>query len=187
MPSKKHMVMCRCCRQRFDIGTDPDGNTWIMPSKNFYYHKNCYNDWLNKKDDIHAMAEDAMWFDCLKEYLARDLKMGINYEKLTSQWKNLLKQGKTAKGIYFTIRYFYDIKKNDPQKSDGIGIVSFIYEEGCTYWKNREEHDRGLIARLTEQTKQAATRQKETVVRTQKKKINKTIDLADIAAMEDVE
>ena len=37
----------------------------------------------------------------------------IDYKKTKSQWKNFLKQNKTAKGIYFAIRYFYDVLKGD--------------------------------------------------------------------------
>ena len=36
----------------------------------------------------------------------------------------------TAKGMYFALKYFYEIKKGDVSKSEnGIGIIPHIYED----------------------------------------------------------
>ena len=35
------MAKCRLC----NIPIDKEKDDWIMPSKNYYYHKQCYNNW----------------------------------------------------------------------------------------------------------------------------------------------
>ena len=41
-----HIVTCRICKAKID--TDSSTN-WVMPSKNYYYHKTCYDDFGKKK------------------------------------------------------------------------------------------------------------------------------------------
>ena len=36
----KHIVICRCCKQKFDAQIEDKDKIWVMPSKNYYYHKN---------------------------------------------------------------------------------------------------------------------------------------------------
>ena len=45
MATKQHIVKCRICGQEFDTNTLTEGEDWIMPSKNWYYHVKCYTDW----------------------------------------------------------------------------------------------------------------------------------------------
>ena len=35
----KHIVICRCCKQKFDAQIEDKDKIWVMPSKNYYYHK----------------------------------------------------------------------------------------------------------------------------------------------------
>lgn len=161
-----------------------------MPTKNFYYHAQCYEDFAKKKNliknDIHAEVDNELWFEALYDFLRKDLKMSLNMVKMKSQWNNFLKKGYTAKGIFFCMKYFYEVARGDPAKSDGIGIVSFIYQEGCQYWVDRERQDAGICARIEAQIKHAEE-QKQQVVITQKvqTKTKKKIDLSIIANMED--
>ena len=94
----------------------------------------------------------------------------------------------TAKGIYFTLRYFYEIEKGDASKSEnGIGIVPHVYERGTCYWGERNMRDKGICARIEAQIMQAAE-QKVRIIRQAPKVIKKpTIDLAAIADMPDEE
>jgi len=178
-------VQCRICKQKIDRSKQVENVDWIMPSKNYFYHKKCYEEWKNNKTDIHAKADDDAWFETLKYYLSHDVKMPIDYAKLTSQWKTFLKKGKTAKGIYFAIKYFYDVKKGDPKKSEnGIGIISSIYEEGCAYWVNREAHDKGICERIAKQVLERQNQEK--IVLTAKPHQRKrTVDLSVLDNVED--
>jgi hypothetical protein len=183
----KHIVKCRVCGQQFDTN-DPTVQ-WVMPSKNFYYHSQCYEDYAKKKtaicNDIHADVDNTLWFDALYDYLKKDLKVNLNMMKMKSQWENFLKKGYTAKGIFFCMKYFYDVLHNDPNKSDGIGIISFIYQEGCQYWVDREQHDAGICARIEAQIARAQEQKQVVIRQKQKKKTKPTIDLSVIANMED--
>ena len=98
-----------------------------------------------------------------------------------------MKQNKTAKGIYFAIRYFYDVQHGDKEKSQGgIGIVSSIYDDSREYWYRREENEQGVCARIEEQMRQQANQTKVVLKQTKKKTIrNRAISLEDIEKMED--
>lgn len=165
-----NIVHCRVCGAEIDKRTK-EGAEWIMPSKNFYYHPTCYADYQKKKNDIHAKADDKIWFDSLKDYLAKDLKMGVNYSKITSQWQSFLKKGMTAKGIYFAIKYYYETQNGDIKKSEGgIGIVPLIYNDSKEYWVNREMRETGICEKIT---RQLMERQSQKVIIVQQKEAKK--------------
>lgn len=190
MATKRPLVHCRICKKEIDRDTSIEGVDWIQPSQNWYYHPKCYDDYAKKKkqikDDLHACANDDLWFDALYDYLCKDLKLALDMQKTRSQWNNFLRKGFTAKGIYFCMRYFYDVQHGDRSKGDGIGIVTCIYNESCQYWSAREEQDRGILAKIEAQWRSQVAQQK-VVVKQKKipKKIGKQIDLAAIGAMEE--
>ena len=109
------MVQCRICKERFNRG-DPnlvEGMDYVKPSKNMYYHKKCYDEYLNTRLDVHANMADEGWFNAAWDLLRRDLKYDFNFIKVRKQWESFLKNKMTAKGMYFALKYFYEIKKND--------------------------------------------------------------------------
>ena len=189
--AKKPLVHCRICKASIDRENQTD---WIEPTPKWFYHISCYEDFANKKGriregDINAEVEDDIWKSAVYDYLRRDLKISINYVKFTSQWENFLKKNMTAKGIYFSLRYFYEIAKGDPKKSEnGIGIVPHIYNEGTEYWGNRNQRDKGICARIEEQIRQMEKTKVKVIHREKQAKVNtKIIDLSSIANMEDDE
>lgn len=187
--AKLALVKCRVCHGEIDREAGIEGVDWMSPSRNYFYHPTCYNDWARKKSelskDIHTDAENDLWFAALYDYMRKDLKIGLDMKKTTSQWHNFLKKGFTAKGIYFTIRYFFDIQHGNVDKTDGIGIVSVLYQEGCQYWIDREQHDHGICARIEAQMRESIGREKKIVLQARATKTPKKIDLSSIADMED--
>lgn len=168
---------CRYCKKEIYTNTQVEGVDYIetYPGSRWYYHKDCYEKFKGIKGDLGAVAEDHVWYMALTDYLSKELKVEINYPKLTSQWKNFLKKNMTAKGIYFAIKYFYDVKKyaiTKEEKGMGIGIVPYIYEESGTYWKNLEEQQRGIVDKLSQQ---ALERGMQKVVVVQQKKKDKKV------------
>ena len=189
--AKKPPVHCRRCRLEIDRESQ---NDWCMPSKGYYYHISCYEDFVKKKgaikeNDIGTEADDDIWRSAVYDYLRKDLKISVNWQKFSSQWENFLKKNMTAKGIYFALRYFYEIAKGDPKKSEnGIGIVPHIYNEGTCYWGERNQRNKGICARIEAQIKQAEARKVVVIHRErQVKKNDRMIDLSTIAEMEDSE
>ena len=184
MARKLSLVHCRVCKESIDRQNQDD---WMMASRNYFYHKKCYTEWVEKKDDLHAKASDDEWYESMIYYLSHVVKAEIDYKKTKSQWKTFLKQNKTAKGIYFAIRYFYDIQHGDKEKCQGgIGIVSSVYDDSREYWYKREDREHGLIARIEEQIKQQTKQQKIVLKQTKRRTIrNRAISLEEINNMED--
>ena len=130
---------------------------WVMPQERWYYHIDCFESFSKKKasikeNEIEANLDDATWLDAIYEYLTRDVKIIVNYPKLLSQWNSYIKQGFTPKGIYFTLRYFYEIKGGDASKSqNAIGIVKYIYDEATNYWGERLQRDKTICNQIEQQ------------------------------------
>lgn len=187
-----HIVHCRVCKGKIDTNSETN---WVKPTNRMYYHTDCYNDFAKKKeklangDGISLEAADDFWRDATYYYFQRDLKISLDYRKFISQWNNFLKKGRTGKGLYFSLRYFYEIAKGDPKKSEnGIGIADYIYEEGTNYWGERNQRDKGICDRIEEQIRRSREVEVKVVVQTKTpKNKKKTINLADIANMEDDE
>lgn len=187
--AKKPPVHCRRCKMAIDRDIQ---NDWCMPSKGYYYHISCYEDFVKKKgaikeNDIGTEADDDIWRSAVYDYLRKDLKISVNWHKFSSQWENFLKKNMTAKGIYFALRYFYEIAKGDPKKSEnGIGIVPHIYNEGTCYWGERNQRNKGICARIEAQIKQAEARK--VVVIHRERQVEKKkgwIDFEDVEKLED--
>ena len=182
------MVQCRICKERFNRG-DPkliEGVDYVKPSKNMYYHKKCYDEYQNSRLDVHATMGDESWFNAAWDLLRRDLKYDFNFVKVRKQWESFLKNKMTAKGMYFALKYFYEIKKNDVTKSEnGIGIIPHIYEDSRSYWQEREHREQGIVAAIEEQIKQA---QNQKTVNVKIKKNRRTVkSAADALAAVDME
>jgi hypothetical protein len=122
--------------------------------------------------------------------LRKELKYDFNYHKVRNQWDGYLKKKMTAKGIYFAIKYHYEIKNGDVTKSEnGIGIIPHIYEDSCEYWQERERREAGICAAIEQQILEAS-KQKTVMVKIEKPKkkvFNPTDRFAAIEDMEDDE
>ena len=186
--AKRAVVHCRICKG--DIDRD-NQNNWVMPQDKWYYHKACYEDFAKKRGaikegDIDIEVDDDMWKGAVYDYLKKDVRIPLDFRKFSSQWDNFLKKNMTAKGIYFTLRYFYEIEKGDATKSEnGIGIVPHVYERGTCYWGERNLRDKGICARIEEQIRQSREQVVHKVRQVQKVTKKPTIDLASIAFTED--
>ncbi len=151
MAQKKTIYQCRSCKQPINTELLELGTGYVMPTKGVYYHTACYE----KKKKVNAITSneaDEVWFDALYRYMKYDLIMEVNFMKLKGQWKSFLNNKMTAKGIYYAVRYMYDIKKFDVSKAEGgIGLVPSIYEESSQYWTDLYNRQIELPAALREQ------------------------------------
>lgn len=176
-----HIVMCRICKEKFDSLT----NEYVMPSKNYYYHKKCWEDFGKKATNIEAEVDDQLWIDSAWRLLHKDLRLTLDFFKFKGQWDSFLKKKMTSKGIYFALRYFYNVKKGDGDRAEGgIGIVPYIYDESCKYWIERNKVETDLIKKIEDQVRQAENREHIIVFKKQREK-KPTIDLSKIEGMED--
>lgn len=178
----KHIVMCRVCKKCFDTDVlSPD--EWIMPSKNFYYHTQCYKDW---KDTSTNKADDD-WSLLIYDLLARDLKVSYNYHMCEAQRQKFIKENKfTNKGIYFTLKYFYEIKHNSWDKGNGgIGIVPYVYKEATEYWTDQEWKKRGFMKAIEQQIFERSNRTVKKIKRDTAKTAKIKYDINSIGEDED--
>ncbi len=88
------MPECRICHMPINKQR-PD---WIMPSKNYYYHTNCYNTWKA------APSTDEEWIAMIFDFLARDIKVSYNYHLCKAQINKFWKENRN-----------YYVPKNEAQ------------------------------------------------------------------------
>lgn len=190
MATKKYApVHCRACGKAINRNLEVESIDWVMPSKNFFYHVKCYNDWAKKNDEVHAVASKEEWYQALLYYLNHIIKAPIDYKKLKSQWNKYTSQKtKTPKGVYFAVKYFYEVQHGDKEKSQGgIGIISYIYEDSCRYWHEKEEKDEGIVARIEQQAAAFVEQQKEqTIIKRQKKDRQRAADIKFFDALNEL-
>jgi hypothetical protein len=191
-----HIVKCRWCGIQFD--TDIlDVNKWVSPSNRVYYHKDCYDEKLKPGSVKPTTKENEQnefqtWRDNIFDLIQRDLKGSCDFARITQMMTNYKIQHKdwTYKGMYYALRWFYIIKKNDWSKSNGaIGILPYIYYEGTEYWRQKEKENRGIVQSIEEQITKIKNIPIIEISHSKKKKKRgvKTLTFDEIAAMEDEE
>jgi hypothetical protein len=120
-----HIVKCLYCQKEFDrdkIKCQKIGRR--------YAHLIC-----DKKTD-----GDEINFNIIVQYSNRVLGDTANIKKISKQIKDYQIQGMSYNEIYLTLKYWYEIKKNSPDKSKGgIGIVPYVYNDAMTYWKSLKQ------------------------------------------------
>lgn len=177
-------VICRAeeCKGIIDRNTQVEGIDWMKDPdrKGWYWHVHCYEAKQSfiQNPRINNEVTDAMWFDACWDFLTKVQKIDIDFVKFKSQFENFLKKKETAKGIYFTLRYFYDVQKGDKSKADGgIGIVPFVYRAATEYWTNLEISKAGIIAEIESQIARREARPVVYIQRPRKKKKKEKWDL----------
>lgn len=122
--AKKPQVKCPVCMEQFYR----EENEYVQLGRR-YYHKECYE----------SMEEEQRIIQEIHEKMRQTLGNLYIKQKVTKQVKDYLDEGKTAQGILDTIKYWFDVRKEDATKSaGGIGIVGYIYNEAQKYWNEKE-------------------------------------------------
>lgn len=175
------MPQCRLCHEPIIVKEETKGIEWCRPSCNYYYHVKCYEDWR-----VSQPLKDDEWISLIYDFLAHDLKVSYNYFLCETQRKKFIKENKyTNKGIYFTLKYFYEVKGNDWNKGhNGIGIIPYAYKEATDYWIDQEKKKKGFVNAIETQLKERASREVVTIKRAEKKKEKIKYNLDDIGGIE---
>lgn len=115
------MVKCIYCQERFD----KEKTKHISVSPRRYAHLQC------------EKPENEFTFEGIMQYSRIILGENANFSKIGKQIKTFVNDGLKYQGIYLTIKYWYEIKKNSTERANGgIGIVPFVYREAEQYWKS---------------------------------------------------
>ena len=135
-----HYVVCPYCNIRYN--RDKIEN---VPVGRRYYHTDCYKKYQEKK------GQEEKDQQILEQYI----KELLSIDKITPKVKKQIKEyieinHYTYSGIYKSLVWFYEIKKNPKDKANGgIGIVPYIYEDSKQYYYNLF-----LIAQINKEKKQ---------------------------------
>lgn len=175
-----HIIQCRLCKTKFDT----EKEDYVLVGKRSYYHKRCYEEWVEGRNSAKTNGDEDFWKESLVDYLYRDVKMVMDFAKFDSQWRNFLKPDKkmTPKGIYFAIKYYYEILHGDKEKAcGGIGIAQSVYSDAAQYWTDLEVRKAGTIEAIIEQIKARRARPTHKIVQhTVPKKEKNKFSLDDI-------
>lgn len=122
-----HKVKCKYCQTVFDTNKEP--YIYIESSRR-YAHKECAEKYENNK------TQDEKDYELLEEYIKHLFGKAYLTAKVKKQIKDFKKEyNYTFSGIHKTLIWWYEIKKNDLEKSaGGIGIVPYIYDDACKYY-----------------------------------------------------
>ena len=125
---------CKCvyCGKPLDRNVEE----WEQAPSNRYAHKSCYD---KRQEEIQEQKTERKYKAKIHE--KNKEVCGIQYVKTRTekQIKEYLKEGMTAKNIYKTLEYWYDIKKQDPAEAHGgIGIVPYVYHQAMEYWQKQK-------------------------------------------------
>lgn len=121
-----HIVKCVYCQENID----KDKEKYQEVRYHRYAHLTCHE----PRVDVNG----AM-FNTIIQYCGEIFGKEANFPRIGKQIKEYAISGMTYNGIYLTLKYWYEVKKNDISKSKGgIGIVPYIYNEARDYWRTME-------------------------------------------------
>lgn len=121
-----HRVKCPYCGQIFDRDNVPCKKV----SKRRYAHVECAEKYEKDK------TQEDIDLENLKEYIKKIFNKehidNIIEKQIETYHKN---NGYSYSGIHKTLYYWFEIKKNPIEKSNGrIGIVPYVYEDANNYF-----------------------------------------------------
>lgn len=116
------IVTCGGCGIKFD--RSGDGSEFI---KSKWYHKGCA-----------AVKHEKMNLDAYVCKLFRLKTPGPMNNTLFKKYKE--KHGYTYEGMEQALKYFYEIKRNSPDKSEErVGIIPYVYQDAQNYFQFLED------------------------------------------------
>lgn len=116
-----HKVKCKYCGLTFDRDVEE-----CVKINTRYAHSECYA----KGQQAAALEEEK--YRKITDLIVTLDKGEIDWGRVGSQIKRFLNNGMTYDGIYYTLYYFYIIKKN---KYKSVGIVPYVYDEAKRYYE----------------------------------------------------
>lgn len=168
MPKKERVGTCRFCHKPVLLKEESRNIEWVERSINYYYHKDCWEQFIDNTQ-IKTMEQ---WQDLIFDLIKRELCSSYNYFMIVKQLEKMRSNNLTMKGIYFSAYYWFVIKKNEYKPEFGLGIIPFIYEESTQYWIEAERKKKGLLEEIAKiQAIEAQKGRKIKVNRNRKKKV----------------
>lgn len=125
-----HIVTCTVCGKKFDRDTIQA----VKVGTRRYAHQECKPD--GELVPLAVKKEVNSDLIKLKEYITKIYGDTANWALINRQLKKFQEENKySLSGILKSLVYFYDIKGNPVDKSNGgIGIVPFTYQAAYNYY-----------------------------------------------------
>lgn len=130
------LVKCKICEKYFDREKEEFVRIGAR-----YAHKKCQE---QKEEDIKnanlvvegKRNKEKEQYKEVLEFAKKHFGSSANYPLIQKQIHSfIVDNGYSYNGIYKTLVYYYDIKKNSVDKANGaIGIVPYVYEEAKRYY-----------------------------------------------------
>lgn len=99
-----------------------------------YAHANC-DPGNSRFVPLEEVSEEEKELNNLKDYIDQLYGKSANWGLIAKQIREFKDKGYTCSGILKTLQYFYEVKKNTPDNSNGgIGIVGFQYKQAHDYY-----------------------------------------------------
>lgn len=134
----KAPVKCLYCGEIFDRNKEPCQKIGLR-----YAHQECYDLNFTEEDDYREK---------IYQFVKKIFGPNYKYQAIETQRKSFVKKGMTNKGIYYTLKYYFEIQNGSIEKSAGrIGIVPYVYEEAQEYYEKIDKMARRL-AKSVQQT-----------------------------------
>lgn len=172
------MTKCPYCGEKVDKNSfDCIKNTIQGLNTRSYYHLKCHvlaqetpkDKWPFKIQKAEKkQSENDLYAELIYDYLLRERRILPDMRKIKSQMTNFTKKGMKPKGMYLSIRFFYEVKKTsqEDESNGGIGIVPYVYEEAGQYWLSQKQKQEDVLAAIDKQIEEKKNRE---VVRVIKK------------------
>lgn len=124
----KHLVKCPICGKTFDTNVEQA----VKYGARRYAHQACYPN--GELVPLGPEADPDMV--SLKNYINQIYGDSANWALINRQIKKFTQENKySLSGILKSLVFFYDIKKNPIEKSQGgIGIVPYCYQDAYNYY-----------------------------------------------------
>lgn len=145
-----HRVKCYYCGKTFDRDKEP----FVLVSTRRYAHKTCAEG--SQKSEFQEVKD--------KEELEAYIMKLFNIDYVDARIQKQIKQYKeeynfTYSGMRKALIYFYEIKGNSLEKSNGgIGILPYIYKRAHDYyyalWQAQQKNEQKEIAAFVPQVKE---------------------------------
>jgi hypothetical protein len=152
-----HKVICLKCGREFDR----DKEQAVKVNGRRYGHASCYPE-IKELVPMPAKSAENPDLVKLKDYINEKYGKSANWALINKQIKTFTTENKySLSGILKSLVYFYDIKHNSVEQSNGgIGIVPFCYQAAFDYYyalylaqlQNEDKNIKEVTSRVREIT-----------------------------------
>lgn len=121
------MVKCLYCGQMFDANME----SFVKPNARRYAHKSCAQ---SVEENQSQEEKDKKELEEYIKHLFGINSISVKIKKQMDTFK--IEKNYSYSGMRKTLKYFFEIRGNPIEKANGgIGIIPWVYDEACNYWR----------------------------------------------------